>query len=159
MYPYFRTWTALRRRLDPPSIFGNCYLDRIFSTGESALNTSTTSAAVGLFARKNFEAAMGSSPLPLPQPQEEAANASAVLSPKEQDLLSTSWSSIASTETTDLMMKMDEEDECDSIATLLTADTNDQSALEEGPPDDQKQQKKGNAGDEQQQADSSSSTP
>lgn len=115
---------------------------------------------MGLFARKNFEPMVSS---PLPTPQQPAATV-ASLSSNEQDLLSTSWSSIASTETTDLMMKMDDE-ECDSIATLLTADNNEQSVAEEDGDCQKDEQKNGDKegkknGDDQRtkKPDSSSST-
>lgn len=142
MYPYFRSWMSLRRRLDPPGIFGNAYLDRIFGAeGGGGLNASrTASTAANLFARKNFEPTISSveqssasSPKPVPegrqqqkeqpQPQPPSSTSASTSASNEGpgDLLSTSWSSIASTETTeDVVMKMDD-DECDSIATLLTA--------------------------------------
>lgn len=32
MYPYFRAWVGIRKRLDPTGMFGNAYLDRIFDS-------------------------------------------------------------------------------------------------------------------------------
>ena len=32
MYPHFRYWAHIRKRLDPNRLFFNSYLDRIFST-------------------------------------------------------------------------------------------------------------------------------
>ena len=35
MYPYFRAWTQVRRRLDPQQLFSNSYIDRIFNMSAS----------------------------------------------------------------------------------------------------------------------------
>jgi L-gulonolactone oxidase len=32
MYPYFRAWAQVRKRMDPINMFSNAYLDRIFAT-------------------------------------------------------------------------------------------------------------------------------
>ncbi|RWS27066.1 L-gulonolactone oxidase-like protein [Leptotrombidium deliense] len=32
MYPYFRAWALVRKRIDPLNMFGNAYLDRVFET-------------------------------------------------------------------------------------------------------------------------------
>ena len=49
MYPYFRAWTQVRRRLDPLLLFTNSYMDRIF------YNQNLNQSQAHLFARKSFD--------------------------------------------------------------------------------------------------------
>lgn len=78
MYPYFRAWSQVRRRLDPLLIFSNSYMDRIFASDQ--LNTSKAS----LFARKSFD------------------NLTTTTTTTE-DIMNSSWSSIGS-ETIDVKL-------------------------------------------------------
>ena len=32
MYPYFRAWAQVRKRMDPINMFMNAYMERIFAT-------------------------------------------------------------------------------------------------------------------------------
>lgn len=79
MYPYFRAWSQVRRRLDPLLIFSNSYMDRIFASDQ--LNASKAS----LFARKSFD------------------NLTTTTTTTTEDIMNSSWSSIGS-ETIDVKL-------------------------------------------------------